>query len=107
MILLTVRTMRQRQEAPGRPISSPPSLDADSIRVVPGPADGGGLPGPGGPRRTAERALPPWMAGRRMPGQVPGVAVVEVVGETIRGLKGVRVAEEGLVAAEKGEACHG
>jgi len=39
--------------------------------------------------------------------RVPGVAVVEVVGETIRGLKGVRVAEEGLVAAEKGEACHG
>ena len=49
-----------------------------------------------------EHKLPP----RRMPGQVPGVAVVEVVGETIRGLKGVRVAEEGLVAAEKGDACH-
>jgi hypothetical protein len=31
--------------------------------------------------------------------------VVEVVGDE-RGLKGVRVAEEGLVAAEKGEACH-
>ena len=34
-----------------------------------------------------------------------GVAVVEVVGDE-RGLEGVRVVEEGLVAAEKGEACH-
>ncbi|WP_261598375.1 hypothetical protein [Methanoculleus formosensis] len=32
--------------------------------------------------------------------QVPGV-VVEVVGETIRELKDVRVAKEGLVATEK------
>jgi hypothetical protein len=41
-----------------------------------------------------------------MPGRVPGVLVVKVIGETIRELEDVGVVEEGLVAAEKGEACH-
>jgi hypothetical protein len=36
---------------------------------------------------NVEHELPP----RRMPGQVPGVAVVEVVGETIRGLEDVEI----------------
>jgi len=62
------------------------------------------FPVPGEPRR--ERSRPGWRAGG-CPGEFLGlgVAVVEVVGNE-RGLEGVRVAEEGLVAAEKGETCH-
>ena len=44
-----------------------------------------------------EHELPP----RRMPGRVPGVLVMKVIGETIRELEDVGVVEEGLVAAEK------
>jgi len=45
----------------------------------------------------------PWPGGTR---GVPDVTVVEVLGETVRELEDVGVAEEGLVAAEKRETCH-
>ena len=37
---------------------------------------------------------------------VPGVTVVGVIGETSCELEGVRISEEGLVAAEEGGTCH-
>ncbi len=65
------------------------------------------FPVPGGPRRTAERALPPPERGADEEGELLdlGVAVVEVLRDE-RELENVRVPEESLVATEKTGTCH-